>query len=31
VQFPLDQPLPSDLIRRMVGFRVDEVLRRTEK
>ena len=31
VQFPLDQPLPSDLIRRMVEFRVGEVLRRTAK
>jgi uncharacterized protein YdhG (YjbR/CyaY superfamily) len=24
VQFPLDQPLPTDLIRRMVEFRVVE-------
>jgi uncharacterized protein YdhG (YjbR/CyaY superfamily) len=24
VQFPLDRPLPSDLIRRMVAFRVEE-------
>ena len=24
VQFPLDQPLPTDLIRRMVEFRVEE-------
>lgn len=26
VQFPLDRPLPTDLIRRMVEFRVKEVL-----
>jgi len=25
VQFPLDQPLPEDLIRRMVEFRVREI------
>lgn len=25
IQFPLDQPLPLDLIRRIVQFRVDEV------
>lgn len=25
VQFPLDQPLPTDLIRRIVEFRVGEV------
>jgi uncharacterized protein YdhG (YjbR/CyaY superfamily) len=25
VQFPLDRPLPADLIRRMVEFRVQEV------
>jgi uncharacterized protein YdhG (YjbR/CyaY superfamily) len=25
VQFPLDRPLPSDLIRRMVAYRVNEV------
>jgi uncharacterized protein YdhG (YjbR/CyaY superfamily) len=24
VQFPLDQPLPTDLIRRIVEFRVEE-------
>ncbi len=24
VQFPLDQPMPLDLIRRMVAFRVEE-------
>ncbi|HLT34609.1 MAG TPA: DUF1801 domain-containing protein [Aquaticitalea sp.] len=24
VQFPLDEPLPEDLIRRIVAFRVDE-------
>ena len=24
VQFPLDRPLPADLIRRMVAFRVEE-------
>lgn len=28
VQFPLDQPLPRDLIRRIVEFRVAENLRR---
>jgi len=27
VQFPLDRPLPTDLIRRMVKFRVGEVTR----
>lgn len=27
VQFPLDEPLPRDLIRRMVGFRVTEATR----
>lgn len=27
VQFPLDQPLPVDLIRRIVEFRVQEVAR----
>ena len=27
VQLPLDRPLPVDLIRRMVAFRVDEVTR----
>lgn len=27
VQFPLSQPLPLDLIRRIVAFRVDEVER----
>jgi uncharacterized protein YdhG (YjbR/CyaY superfamily) len=26
VQFPLDRPMPTDLIRRMVGFRVGEVM-----
>jgi uncharacterized protein YdhG (YjbR/CyaY superfamily) len=26
VQFPLDRPMPMDLIRRMVEFRVDEVM-----
>ncbi len=26
VQFPLEQPLPTDLIRRMVEFRVAEVM-----
>jgi uncharacterized protein YdhG (YjbR/CyaY superfamily) len=25
VQFPLDRPLPADLVRRMVAFRVGEV------
>jgi len=28
VQFPLGRPLPTDLIRRMVEFRVDESARR---
>jgi uncharacterized protein YdhG (YjbR/CyaY superfamily) len=28
VQFPLDQPLPADLIRRIVAFRVEEVTAR---
>lgn len=28
VQFPLDQPLPLDLITRMVKFRLDENLKR---
>ena len=28
VQFPLDQPLPRDLIRRILEFRVDENQRR---
>jgi uncharacterized protein YdhG (YjbR/CyaY superfamily) len=28
VQFPLDQPLPADLVRRIVAFRVDEETRR---
>lgn len=31
VQFPLDQPLPEDLIRRIVLFRVEEVLAQGEK
>ena len=31
VQFPLDQPLPTDLIRRIVEFRVAENLHRTSK
>ncbi len=30
VQFPLDQPLPVDLITRMVRFRVEENLARAE-
>jgi uncharacterized protein YdhG (YjbR/CyaY superfamily) len=30
VQFPLDQPLPVDLITRMVKFRVEENLARAE-
>lgn len=29
VQFPLDEPLPADLIRRMVRFRVAEETKRT--
>jgi uncharacterized protein YdhG (YjbR/CyaY superfamily) len=28
VQFPLDQPIPFDLIERMVAFRVEESLRK---
>ncbi|GEM_PF-262143 len=31
VRFPLDRPLPSDLIRRMVAFRVDEVVGASQK
>jgi uncharacterized protein YdhG (YjbR/CyaY superfamily) len=31
VQFPLDKPLPRDLIRRIVEFRVAENLARTTK
>jgi Uncharacterized conserved protein len=31
VQFPLDQPLPTDLIRRIVEFRVRENTARTSK
>jgi uncharacterized protein YdhG (YjbR/CyaY superfamily) len=31
VRFPLDQPLPADLIRRIVGFRVAEVTPRLRK
>jgi uncharacterized protein YdhG (YjbR/CyaY superfamily) len=31
VQFPLGQPLPADLIRRIVEFRVDENLGRASK
>jgi uncharacterized protein YdhG (YjbR/CyaY superfamily) len=30
-QFPLGRPLPTDLIRRIVEFRVDENMRRTAK
>lgn len=29
VQFPLDEPLPLDLIRRIVKFRVEETLQKT--
>ena len=28
VQFPLDEPLPDDLIRRMVRFRVEENMKK---
>ena len=28
VQFPLDEPLPKDLIRRIVEFRIEEVSKR---
>jgi uncharacterized protein YdhG (YjbR/CyaY superfamily) len=31
VQFPLGQPLPADLIRRIVAFRVEEDTRRAAK
>lgn len=31
VQFPLDQPLPADLIRRMVEFRIEEIARKAKK
>jgi uncharacterized protein YdhG (YjbR/CyaY superfamily) len=31
VQFPLGQPIPTDLIRRIVEFRVEENTRRTSK
>lgn len=31
VQFPLDQPLPEDLIRRVVEFRVAENMRKPAK
>ncbi len=31
VQFPLGQPLPTDLIRRIVEFRVQESTRQAEK
>jgi len=31
VQLPLDQPLPLDLVRRIVEFRVAEVMRKTSK
>lgn len=31
VQFPLDQPLPTDLIRRIVEFRVAEVAGRPKR
>ncbi len=31
VQLPLDEPLPVDLIRRIVEFRVSEVTRKTSK
>ena len=31
VQFPIDQPLPIDLIKRIVSFRVDENLQKPQK
>jgi uncharacterized protein YdhG (YjbR/CyaY superfamily) len=31
VQFPLDRPLPADLIRRIVAFRVEENMRKPSK
>jgi uncharacterized protein YdhG (YjbR/CyaY superfamily) len=30
VQFPLDEPIPLDLVRKMVRFRVEESLRKKE-
>ena len=30
VQFPLNQPLPSDLIRKIVEFRLEETLAKTK-
>lgn len=31
VQFPMDEPLPADLIRRIVRFRVEENLRKKKR
>jgi uncharacterized protein YdhG (YjbR/CyaY superfamily) len=31
IQFPLDQPMPLDLITRIVKFRVEEILEKAEK
>ncbi len=31
VQFPLDQPIPHELIRKMVLFKIDENLNKTKK
>lgn len=31
VQFPLDQPLPIDLVKRIVSFRVTEATRKAER
>jgi uncharacterized protein YdhG (YjbR/CyaY superfamily) len=30
IQFPIDQPLPYELIRRIVAFRVDETVKKAE-
>jgi len=31
VQFPLDEPIPYELVARIVTFRVDETLRKTKR
>jgi uncharacterized protein YdhG (YjbR/CyaY superfamily) len=31
VQFPLDQPMPFDLIKRIVEFRIEDVLKKAPK
>jgi uncharacterized protein YdhG (YjbR/CyaY superfamily) len=30
IQFPIDEPIPLDLVRRMVRFRVEENLAKTK-